>query len=145
MVSLMPPACSCLLVTLLKDSPSSTWVLAVSLCTFFHLLLDDFPQDTVMLSSLGHLVTLRLGTFSPTEDRQGGPVRVTGPTDMQQSQEYPCSSYYGTYMKTKLHICYIFSLCMHFGGGSVSGCSLGSTVVDYVGLIEQTLHRGLHI
>lgn len=65
------------------------------------------------IPNLSHQVTTGLGISFPTEARQGSPQ-----TDRQQSQgqPFPCSSCWGTHMKTKLHICYI-CLCVWSGGG----------------------------
>jgi hypothetical protein len=74
--------------------------------------------------SLAPQVIVGVGIVSPTEARQGSPVREAGSIGSQQSQSkppHPHSSCWKTLMKTKLHICYICvgrprsSPCMLFG------------------------------
>lgn len=50
-----------------------------------------------------------LGTSFPSDARQGSPVRRTGSTGRQQSQVNPSSSCWGTRMKSRPHICYIYA------------------------------------
>lgn len=56
-----------------------------------------------------------LGASSPIEPKQGSSVRGERFKGRQQSPRQPCSSYYGSHTKTKLHICYI---CLGGLGGS---------------------------
>jgi hypothetical protein len=60
-----------------------------------------------------------LGVSSPTEGRQGSPVRGMGSTGRHRVRDSPHSSCWGPGMKTKLHICYIGSC-----EGVSSPCSL---------------------
>lgn len=54
----------------------------------------------------------RLGASFPAEARQGSPFRAMGYRQADSKQgDNPCSSCWGTHMKTKLLICYI-----HVGG-----------------------------
>lgn len=87
---------------------------------------SSFPL-TVWLPLLGvplfwHNVVAWLGAFDSTKLRQGSPVIGSYPTDWQQLDS-PCSSCWGTHMKTELHLSYkcacgavLSMLCMVFGG-----------------------------
>jgi hypothetical protein len=50
-LTLIPPVCLFLSLTLLWESRISDWCLAVGLCNCFHQLLDEASQEAVMLSS----------------------------------------------------------------------------------------------
>jgi hypothetical protein len=84
--------------------------------------------------SFSHQGTAKLGTFSTTEARQGGPVRGIESTGQQHAQGHPHSSCWETHMKTKLHICYVCAGGLNpvhacsLVGGSVSGSPQGSRV-----------------
>jgi hypothetical protein len=51
---LIPASDSILSPSLMQDSLSSTWDLAMGFCICFHPLLDGTTQETVMLSSCLH-------------------------------------------------------------------------------------------
>ena len=56
---------------------------------------------------LAHQVTVRLGLSSPTEARQGSPVREPDLKAGNRVSDSPCSSCWGTHMKVNLHVFYI--------------------------------------
>lgn len=82
-----------------------------------------------------------LVTSFPNGARKGSPVRGAGSTGRQKSQgKLP-----GTNMKTKLHICFICSgalapaLVCSLVGCSVLGTSQGPRLVDFIGLLMESL------
>jgi hypothetical protein len=66
-------------------------------------------SPTSTSTSTPHQVAAGLGVSSPTEARLGSLVRGRGVTDRQATRlrDSPCSSCWGTLMKTKLLTCYI--------------------------------------
>ena len=73
------------------------------------------PQNSLSFSSpigypliLAHQVSAGLGSSSPSDVRQGNPVRRLGSIDRQQFQGQPPLQLLGVGMKSKLHTCYIY-------------------------------------
>jgi hypothetical protein len=83
--------------------------------------------------------------YSHWEKRQPAQLGEQDPQAGNRFRGSQSSNCWGTYMKTKVHICYICALDLcpahvySLVGGSVSGCHQESRLVDSVDLLVQSL------